>query len=207
LARIKKGKESVKFYNQKIQSLKTTGKQYAVWETAIWGLGALGVRVSKHGRKSWVYNYRFGGRKRFLTLGKYPLTTVAQAHQMTADIQLKLERGIDPSIDLKTTQQKCTFKNLADLYIEEYAKVRKRTWKEDQQKLNKDLLPVWKNKPIENITKTMIFSLLDQKAITAPVQANRLLRLLRIIFQFGTDRQLIKISPLYNLKRSLIYKS
>ena len=126
---------------------------------------------------------------------------------MTADIQLKLERGIDPSIDLKTTQQKCTFKNLADLYIEEYAKVRKRTWKEDQQKLNKDLLPVWKNKPIENITKTMIFSLLDQKAITAPVQANRLLRLLRIIFQFGTDRQLIKISPLYNLKRSLIYKS
>jgi integrase len=74
-----------------------------------------------------------------ITLGEYPLMTLAQAtvaaNRRTAD----LHEGRNPIAEKQKEEQaavvasdELTFGKLADRYVEEYAKVRKKSWKDDE---------------------------------------------------------------------------
>jgi hypothetical protein len=47
--------------------------------------------------------------------------------------------GGDPARDKQDARRAETFKDLAELYIEKHAKPMKRTWKEDQRKIERNL--------------------------------------------------------------------
>ncbi len=62
--------------DRSIAALKPKAKIYEVWED---GRTGLGVRMSPKGRKSWNYMYRFEGKARRMTLGTYPVMSLANA--------------------------------------------------------------------------------------------------------------------------------
>ena len=89
-----------------------------------------------------------------------------------------------------------TFGELATIYIERHAKVKKRTWRDDERNLRVDLLPAWKDRPAESIRRRDVAELLDRIVERgAPVLANRVKALTSKIFNVGIGRGLVENNP------------
>jgi integrase len=94
-----------------------------------------------------------------------------------------------------------TVRRLADDYLEKYAKPRKRSWQEDKRILERDVIPAWGARKASKITRRDVIDLLDEiVGRGAPVQANRTLAVVRRMFNFAIDRDVIAATPCHRLK-------
>ena len=187
----------MKFTDRQIKALKPQKARYEVWEDNGKGFG---VRVSPAGRKSFIYMYRFQGSSRRITFGVYPEMTLADAHAAHAKARQLLEKGKDPGTveqDKKEESQRSpSVKRLVEEYIEKYAKPRKRSWKEDERILNKDVVPRWGKRKAQDITRRDIINLLDEIVERgASIQANRTLAAIRKMYSFAMGRGVLDASP------------
>src|SRR3546814_15946588 len=66
--------------------------------------GGLHLLVQPSGSKLWRMKYRFDGKEKLLSFGKYPLITLAIAWAKRDDAKLLLDQGKDPAED--KTQKK-----------------------------------------------------------------------------------------------------
>ena len=103
-------------------------------------LPGFGLRVSYNGRKSWIVLYRCHGVKGRLTLGRFDVLPLVDAREQARDGLKSAARGEDPAARKHRDREAPTFKQLADRYIEEYAKPRKRTWEKDRRLLDNNLI-------------------------------------------------------------------
>lgn len=117
------------------------------WLTDYWdeGLPDFGVRAHHSGLKSFIVRYDFEGRKRRMTLGKFPTLSLADARDRARDVLGAVARGEDPQAEKNADRKAETFGELASDYLERHAKLKKRRWREDERILNVDLLPAWKS--------------------------------------------------------------
>ena len=187
----------MKFTDYGIKNLKSKNERFEAWETNGKGFG---LRVSERGRKSFIYMYRFEGKSRRMTLGVYPETSLADAHAKHAKARQLLEKGNDPgSIDQtqkEESRRAPTIERLVEEYLEKWAKVRKRSWKEDLRILYKDVVPVWGKKKARDIKRRDVVLLLDEiHDRGAPIQANRTLATIRKMFNFALSRSILDTSP------------
>ncbi len=187
----------MKFTDRSIGSLKPQEQRYISWDDNGKGFG---VRVSPQGKKTFVYMYRFDGRNRMMSLGEYPDTKLVDANEAHAKAQAQRKKGIDPGAEQGEQKQSdrsaFTMKELAEEYIEKWAKARKRSWKEDQRVLDKDVLPGWKYRKAKNIHRRDVIGLLDEIVNRgAPIQANRTLAVVRKMFNFALSRDIVPFSP------------
>lgn len=160
-----------------------------------------GLRVTRTGRKTWFCMYRQNGRLRRLTLGTYPTLTLADARDLAKQHLSAVVLGSDPAAEKKADRLAETFGELAILYLEKYAKVKKRSWKEDERIIEHDLLPKWKTTKAKNIRRRDVVALLDEiVARGAPIQANRVLALVRKIYNWAIGRDLLESNPCWQLK-------
>ncbi len=57
--------------------------------------GGLTFTLSEKRTAAWVLRYRFGGRPRELTIGRYPDITLAHARELASKARAKLQQGVD----------------------------------------------------------------------------------------------------------------
>jgi len=99
---------------KKIDSAKKKDKAYKLQDS-----GNLYLYISTIGTKSWRMDYKFNGKRKTLTIGKYPIISLAKAREERELAKKLLLRGIDPSKEKKcqslhiTNSEKNTFKNIA----------------------------------------------------------------------------------------------
>lgn len=156
-----------------------------------------GLRVSWTGRKVWFLYYRMGGdrqRKRH-DIGTFPTMGLSDARAAANLLKGEIDKGNDPAEEKRAIDDAPTFEQLAAEYIERHAKINKRTWKKDQDAIKKDLLPAWKRKKAQDIKKRDVIAVLDTVAARAPIQANRTLALIRVIFNWALSRDLVEHNP------------
>jgi integrase len=187
----------MRFTDSKIKSIKPSDSRKIVWEG---GGTCLGIRVSPSGRKSFIFMYRFEGKARMMTVGKYPELPLASARIRVAKARKKITEGIDPGsvmVQTKAADRSApTIKNLAEEYIEKWAKPRKRSWKEDERILFKDVISAWGRRKAKDITRRDVVVLLDSIADRgAKIQANRTLAVIRKMFNFALSRSILESSP------------
>lgn len=186
-----------------VKLLKARSERYEVWDSSSPGFG---VRVSPAGRKSFVYLYRFEGRPRRMTLGVYASSghqraSLARARTLYANAREMLEEeGRDPGTELVTQKrarrEAATVNDLADEYLEKWAKPRKRSWKEDERLLNSNVLPFIGRKKAADVMRRDIVLILDTIIDRgAPISANRTLAVVRKMFRFGITRDLVPHNP------------
>lgn len=164
-------------------------------------LPGFGLRVSPGGRKSFILMYRHRGQKRRLTLGVYPTTSLAEARRIARVKLGEVAAGEDPAEERTIARTAPTFADLAEQYLERYARPRKRSWKEDQRMLTLDLLPAWGRWPATEVKKRDVLRLLD--AIVdrgAPIVANRTRALISRIYSWGIERDLVEHNPCLGVK-------
>jgi integrase len=186
----------MKFTDRRIKNLKPGAERYIEWEEKT----GLGIRVSPKGRKTWVFMYRFEGRPRMMSLGTYPATSVAKAHKARGDALADLERKIDPGDRLVETHQQDrsapTIRTLKEEYLEKWAKQHKRTWQEDERMLEKDVIPTWGRRKAKDIKRRDVIRLIDGIVERgAPIVANRTLEVIRKMFNFAIEQDIIQTNP------------
>lgn len=133
------------------------------------------LRVTPNGVKSWAVLYRFGGRLRRLTLKRYPALLLADARKGARQALIEVGLGRDPAGTKSDARSARTFNDLADLYIERYAKPRKKSWKDDARQLRVFCRPRWGAAPAAALTRDKVRDLLAHVVATrSAVVANRL---------------------------------
>jgi integrase len=129
--------------------------------------GGLYLWVAPTGLKSWRMKYRFQGKEKILTIGKYPQTSLKQARNARADAKALLSEGIDPSAHKQaikhsaSDQSATTFKDAAIRWHElntprwtpRYAL---KVWQMTDKRLVKEL----GNKPLNTITSAATLTVL-----------------------------------------------
>lgn len=75
----------------------------------------------------------------------------------------------------------------ANLYMENYAKKHKKSWSEDQRRLDKNILPSLANRKIQSVTRNDVLSIHNTMGARAPYEANRTIRLLSKMFEVAKE--------------------
>jgi len=161
-----------------------------------------GVRVSgETGRKTFFVRYRANGKRRRVTLGRYPVLSLANARDRAKAVLFDATQGNDPADAIRARRAAETFGELAELYVERHAKPNKKSWQEDKRQLNKDILPAWKNRKAGDIRRADVLNILDSIVDRgAPIQANRTLALISRVFTFAIERGVVETNPAYRVK-------
>ena len=63
--------------------------------------GGLTFTVSPKRTAAWVLRYRFGGKPRELTIGRYPDITLAKARELATEARARIQQGADVARDKK----------------------------------------------------------------------------------------------------------
>lgn len=158
------------------------------------------LRVSMSGVKSWNVMYRVHGRQRRLTLGRYPHLSLADARDEAREAMYKVHKGIDPAEIKLREKTEPMFTDFAAEFIERHAKARKRG-EETARIIERELLKRWRYRRAKDITRRDVIDLLDEIAARAPIMANRVLAVVRKMYNWGIGRDIVDYNPCIQVKR------
>ncbi|MCK4414546.1 MAG: tyrosine-type recombinase/integrase [Candidatus Eisenbacteria sp.] len=170
------------------------------------GPDGLRLRVFPSGIKTWVFVYSFKQRRRRLTLGRYPDIGIVEAGAAHSDARMQLRKGVDPGAvkrrRLRAIQEAPTVAQLVEDYIERHAKPKKKSWRDDERILLKEVVAEWGERKAADVKRYEVIALLDEiVARPAPVMANRTLAALRKCYNWGITRDLVESSPCLQVPR------
>ena len=193
----------MRFTDVGIRALKPKEKRYTIWSD---GNPGFGVRVTPKGKISWIYMYYRPEGYRMMTLGNYPAMTLAQARKAYGAAQEEVEQKLDPGgrkVEKTLADRSAmTIMQLTDEYMERWSKPRKRSWRNDQHIIKKDVLPKWGRKKAKDIKRRDVIKLLDDIVHRGALsQANHTQSLLSRLFNFAVERDILENSPCYRVKK------
>jgi len=163
---------------------------------------SFGLRVSYGGRKTFFVMYRaldpakgrmILRRKNIGTFGKHaPALSLADARERADAIVAAVIGRQDPVAEDRARREAETFRELARLYLEDVqtptSKNYKRSWKKDQQVLNRDVVPEIGHLKAIDVERKDVRQLLRRIVDRgSPIMANRTLALLSYVFNWAID--------------------
>lgn len=153
-----------------------------VWDE---GLPGFGVRVYPGGAKAYVLSYRVKGRKRLMTIGGCGAMTIDEGRKRAKKHLVSVEDGGDPLDSKQTLAKAGTVADLAEVYLSRYAKVHKRSWRDDERRLAKYITKKWGNLKASAIKRADVATLHGSIGKDHPYEANRNVELISKMFDLG----------------------
>ncbi len=162
------------------------GEQVDVWDLLTPGLC---LRVGQT-RKTWYVRYRANGKHRRMKLGTADRLSLADARTAARNALAAADAGADPAAEtVEPAALDRSFRALADDALNaRAAKTRARTQQERRRFVDRELLPLWGDREASSIARREVVELVERIAARAPVQANRGLSIIRLIFNTGIRR-------------------
>ncbi len=167
----------------------------------------LAFRVTSSGARSWCFRFRDpkSGKTSRATIGPYPAVSLSAARQRADAMRTQVVSGENP-VEVRRRERRIaatrTFQALADRYLKEHARRHKRSADADERNLRLHVLPKWKSRRFEEITRADIIELIEGIiAEQKPTLANRVQALISSIFSFAMDAELVKGNPCARLRR------
>jgi len=103
-------------------------------------------------RKSWLFRFRFRGRKRSISLGEYPAINLKAARDRVLDLKAQLAKGEDPSEERERRNSIPGFTTFAREHYLPHAMNTKRSWKDDVSRLDTGGIPYFKERQLDTIS-------------------------------------------------------
>lgn len=197
------------FTARSIESLETKEKRYEVYDDKEVGFG---IRISPNGNKSWISRYRRANKLVKFTHGRYPILSLSDASYKHKQLRVMLHDGKVPQAEKQIAKtlniEAPTVEQLVDLFIELYAKPNKRSWKSDEGRLQKYLVPKYGKVKAKDITRQHINLLLDELVAKGMgVGANRVFAAIRKMFNWAVSKGYLEGSPCTQIKAPAKEKS
>jgi integrase len=170
---------------------------YLIWDTHQRGLA---IRVQPTGAKAWKCIYSYHGRPRWLHLGDANAIGLADARTLAAEAMLAVAKGKDPAAEKRAERGAGTFADLAQRYVEQYARKENKSWQQSEYLVRRYLLPRWGKLQAAGIARA------DVKAMMArtegPILANQILAAASAIFSWATREELLPANPCRGVTRN-----
>jgi len=198
-----------------IRALRPRPKQYDV---SVEGYRGLYLRVHKTGSKRFMLRYGAAGKKVFLLTAPNDLAGVSREY---ADLRVQVLAGIHPREERRAKREaiakaeaaereaqaraeaadkaRITFAELAERYLADRAS-KKRTVAEDERRFRASLLPQFGSMKADEVTRPHVRELLEIIAQRAPIESNRTLALIRHVFAFAVERDIVPANPCAGIK-------
>ena len=150
------------------------------------------LRVSQGGTKTFTLVY--GTPRRRITLGRYPIITLAQARDKARQLlaHRTLHGDVPPTL---------TFEEALTLFLKVHCAQHNRpaTAKETERLLKRHFLSELRHRPIKDIATSELLRITDD-LLPTPSEANHAFTAARTLFRWATTRRYIPHSPLEGLK-------
>jgi integrase len=173
------------------------------WDRGKGAQPGLGLRISFGGTRTWLVRYRANGQRRRLKLGEFPAMSLADARKAAQNAlhQVQVLKR-DPAAEKKTDKAADTIAALCSTYMERHARPKKRSWKEDERIINREILPFFGKLKARDLTRPMIRARVEAIADRgAGTMANSVLALINTILAFGVDREILGANPAAGLRK------
>ena len=198
----------------KIKQLKAREKMYRIADHS--GL-CLEIRIN--GSKHWRFRYRFLGKASMLSLGEYPMISLAAARQKTIEQKLLLDQNIDPAKFKVEEREKAKlnaesiFKEIALEWYETKKTKRSESFRLTVEKaFEKDLFPAFGSKDIKMVTPHDILRMQKDTVTRVTKQINhgtgestaiRNRQLVNSIFNYAIANLLCETNPAISLGQTV----
>lgn len=180
-----------------------SANQTFLWDTEVKGFG---LKILPSGKRTYIFQYRTGGREsatqRF-TIGEHGSPwTPDLARKEALRLAGLIRQGVDPREEQRQRRKAAVtlaFDDYADFFVERYLKVKWKRWNEAERILKRDVVPVFRRRPLPSITKGDVDDLLggmnDRPALKRQVYA-----ILNKLFNWAMKtRDDIKVSPMTSM--------
>ena len=149
----------------------------------------LSVRVYPSGKKAFVLRYRPAGAEqpKLHTIGAFGVLTIQQARDLARKALVDAKSGTDPQEERRKSRLGSTVRDLASVYMERHAKPHKKTWKEDEWRLHKYILPTFGRRKLDEVKRADVARFHQRMGERSKAEANRCLALLGIMFNLAGD--------------------
>jgi len=197
-----------------IETAKPKAKEYLLADGA-----GLHLRVRPSGASDWFFIYTHSAKRIKLSLGQYPVTTLAKARDL-ADMHRKtLSEGIDPkqkivddalevtatakakALALIAEANRHTVNSLFLKWEKEALCDRKDSGKEVRRMFEKDVLPLIGAMAVEDVRKSHIVNIIDtmlDRGIKRMVKI--VLKLIRQMFRFAQEKDIVENDPTSSIR-------
>lgn len=200
----------IRFDDPTIRNLKPQTKPYDCMADNEPGFG---IRLYPTGTKTFFHQYKVDGDRNFMALGNYPETSLKSARELYQSNRVKIMAlrrgsadGVDPVAEKKRKKESriseeaarskaLTVEELCTDYIGKHAKVFKRSWKEDERILNREVIPLWGKRKAQDIVKRDVIILLE--AIVergSPGMANNTFKIIRKMLNYAVEKDILTYS-------------
>jgi integrase len=187
--------------NTQIKNLKPKDKKYLIADSE-----GLAIEITTKNIKHWRYRYRFNGKQQIISLGKYPIISLAKARQERDFYKGLLLDNINPAQYKKDKkqqikQQEQAKENTFNKIFNDFVLINKDNWsekyyKEIHKRANKHLLPHLKNKPITEIDTPQIIDLLRKIEAQGYIETlHKIKGIASQVFSYAVGVGLIKYNP------------
>ena len=169
--------------------------------------GALYLCVQPKGAKSWVLRPTVRGSVKRRTIGKYPAMSAKQARAEAARLKAELESSPDTST---LSSKSVTVKTAFATYMTKKGEFNRagkklKTADEKWRIFHADIMPTLGDLDISKVTRADLANLIESKAETAPIQANRIYALLATFFKWctigGGALTKLEVSPMARIEK------
>ncbi len=201
--------EAVKLTSRTIDALHPSESRKFLWDSEIKGFG---VVVMPSGVKTFIYQYRMGGRgskTQRMKLGRYGELTPDAARRMAWEIAGKRHAGTDPIAQRKAAEAEqekterasveLAFENVLERFLEYYrspqADVRPSTYAFAENVLRVHALPQLRTIPIDRVTKRDIIAAIDTIPAERIAVRRNSFAMLRRLFNWAVAHELIADNP------------
>lgn len=147
----------------------------------------LGLSITPKGTKSFIVYRKIHGKPERITLGRFPELSLEEARALAHEANAAIARGENPNEKKRLARAEWTLGEFFAIYLEQYAKLHKRSWREDEAQYQRYLLD-WRERKLSSLRKA------DLQALHSRIgqehgkyAANRLLMLLQSLFNKAAE--------------------
>lgn len=172
-----------------------------LWDDKIRGFG---IRVSPKGTKSFVLMYYVAGRKHRLTLGRFPMLSLARARMQAHEALATIAEGVVPALPKTTPTRADGFLTIIDQFVAGHCvrHNRDRHASETERILKAQFASVWGDRDVRDITRADILTVLDAAVAAGhPSAANHALAAIWKFFSWTLERGIVDRNPCSGISR------
>jgi integrase len=178
----------MKLSDKAIKHAKLKDKSYKLFD----GEG-LFMEVMPNGSKLWRFKYTYQGKEKRLSLGQYPLVSLADAREARSRLRNELMADLDPSMERQKFKLRSlqNHENTFKVVALEWHEIKKSTWTHKHaqnvmNKLEKNVFPYLDKMPLEEIRAPDLLSVLRKIEARGSLEiATRTRIICSQIFRYG----------------------
>ena len=172
-----------KLNKRSVEALALRARDYIVFDEDVHGFG---VRVLPSGKKTYMVQYRSGGRTRRVAIGRHGTLTAEEARRKAKELLGAVAKGDNPAQSLAEHRGAPTLRSVGERFFREHVRERCKltTQREYRRALDLFIYPAIGAFKIVDVTRADV-SRLHHAYRHVPYQANRTLGVLSKLFNLS----------------------